>query len=548
MTTVHITQESHTNRRKFRIRHDDAMGVLGPDAHAPIASAAPVVTSTSEVAIVGAGFGGLAAALTCKNQLKTDDFVVFDKHEQWGGTWWANTYPGCASDIPALWYSIFGALNDNWSALRPPQYEMEEYILEVVKQQNLQKHARFGIITQQMTYNAERGNWTISAINAKTGQRYEHTSTVVFSCKGGLVHPQQLQLPGLDRFQGNYMHSALWDHSVEFSGKNVVVVGNGCSAVQVIPALVDELHVKSVTQVFRSKHWIRPPLPDFLQWMYKAASYSRIGMVMLRWFVAVIAETSYPMFQGNGVIARALRWLYLGACKSYIRRNCPEKYHLLLIPDYKIGCKRTICDYKYVPTLNNPKVLLTDSPIVRVGEHWVEFGDGSRVDVDIIVACTGYDLSKSFAESGTVVGRHGTNVKQLWDQEGISAYRTVMVRDCPNFFLIGGPNSATGHYSVVSAIENGCAFAARAIRPVITGKAKSVEVKRSAYYKWFEYTQQLLSSGVYGSAFGGCTSWYSANGLNSTTYPASQVHFWLTARQNHLKDMEYEPLKTENVD
>lgn len=546
MSTVHVARESHANRTKFRIRHEDAMGVLGPNAHSPFPSSDPIVTSTSTVAIVGAGFAGLAAALMCKDKLKTSDFVVFDKHMQWGGTWWANTYPGCASDIPALWYSLFGELNDNWSTLRPPQYEMEEYILEVVKRRDLQKHARFGVIVEQMVYNQDLGSWTIHAINVESGQRYEHTSTVVFSCKGGLVQPQQLQAPGLhDRFQGEYMHSALWNHAVDFTDKNVVVVGNGCSAVQVVPALVDELHVKSVTQVFRSKHWIRRPLPYVLQLWYKLAARTRIGLVALRWFVAVVAELNYPMFQGNGPVARVLRWLNMRSCRTYVLQNSPEKYHLMLIPDYKIGCKRTICDYKYVPTLNNPKVQLKNSSIEQVGENWVQFADGSVADADIIVACTGYDLSKSYADAGSVVGRNGISIKKLWDKEGTSAYRTVMVRDCPNFFLLGGPNSATGHSSVVSAIENGCALAERAIRPVLSGKAKSVMVKRSAYYSWFEFTQDLLSRGVYGSDFGGCHSWYAAHGINATTYPASQVHFWLTSRQDHLKDMVYEPVKAD---
>lgn len=543
MSTIHISCYSHANREKYRISHKDAMGVLGPDAQSPFPSSDPIITSTSTVAIVGAGFAGLAAALMCKDKLKCDDFVVFDKHKQWGGTWWANTYPGCASDIPALWYSLFSELNDNWSTLRPPQYELEEYILEVVKRRGLPKHARFGVIVEQMVYN-EAGTWTIHAINVESGQRYEHTSNVVFSCKGGLVHPQHFDAPGLhDRFQGHYMHSALWDHAVDFTDKNVVVVGNGCSAVQVVPALIDDLHVKSVTQVFRSKHWIRRPLPGFLYLWYKFAARTRVGLVALRWFAAVVAELNYPMFVGNGIMARTLRWLNMRLCRAYVRKASPEKYHQMLIPDYKIGCKRTISDYKYLPTLHNPKVELKNSPIAQVGENWVVLKDGTRVDADIIVACTGYDLSKSYADSGAIVGHNGINIKEVWDKEGISAYRTLMVRDCPNFFFIGGPNSATGHSSVVSAIENGCAFAERTVRPVISGKAKSVEVKRSAYYKWFEFTQAELARGVFGSGFGGCHSWYASGGINATTYPASQVHFFITSRQDHLKDMNYEPVK-----
>lgn len=107
MATIHITRESHADPDKYRIKHKDAMRVLGPDAHIPKSNDKPVITSESAVSIIGAGFAGLCTALMCKKKFDLDDFVVFEKHMQWGGTWWANSYPGCASDIPASWYSIF---------------------------------------------------------------------------------------------------------------------------------------------------------------------------------------------------------------------------------------------------------------------------------------------------------------------------------------------------------------------------------------------------------------------------------------------------------
>lgn len=540
MSTVQLTKESHIDSNKFRIKHEDAMRVLGPDAYLPIDKEKPFITSSSEVTMIGAGFGGLAASLACKQQMKTDDFVVFEKHYNWGGTWWANVYPGCASDIPALWYSIFSELNKNWSDLRPPQYEMEEYILTVVKKHNLDKHARFGTAVYKMEWNEDEGLWVIHATNVKTGQRYEHKTRIILSCQGGLVYPVQLQAPGLkDKFKGAYMHSALWNHNVDFKDKKVVVVGNGCSAAQVIPALMNQLDAKSVTQVFRSKHWIMPPIPEFAYSMYKFLSATRVGLILMRWLVVLYAESRYPLYLGNGILARLVRWWITRKSRNYIK-TAPAKYHDLLMPDYKVGCKRLIYDYKYIPSLSNPKFDLRGSPIKEVREREVVLQDGSVLEADIIVACTGYNVPTTFYKSYTTIGKRGLDIQEMWKKEGVSAYKTVMVRDCPNFFFIAGPNSATGHYSVVSAIENCCAYASRVARPVLEGKAKSVYVKRSAYYEWFQTTQDRLKRAVFGTKFGGCVSWYTEDGVNATAYPFSQLHYWITSRFFLKKDLVYE--------
>lgn len=542
MSTVKLAKASHLDAEKYRIKHEDAMRVLGPDAYLPIDKEKPVISSESKLALIGAGFGGLAASLACKQQMKTDDFVVFDKHYQWGGTWWANVYPGCASDIPALWYSIFSELNKNWSDLRPPQYEMEEYILEVVKKHDLNKHARFGTAVFKTEWLEDEGKWLIHASNVKTGQRFEHKASIILSCQGGLVYPIQLKAPGLDdKFKGKYMHSALWDWGVDFKDKKVVVVGNGCSAAQVIPALMDQLEVKLVTQVFRSKHWIMPPIPNIAYTMYKKLSGTRAGLVFVRWFIAFVAELKYPLYQGNSLLSRVVRWWITRESRKYIK-TAPAKYHDLLMPDYKIGCKRLIYDYKYIPSLQNPKFDLRGSPIKEVLEHEVILQDGTRLEADIIVACTGYNVPTTFYKSYTSIGKNGIGIQDLWKKEGVTAYKTSMVRDAPNFFFIAGPNSATGHFSVVSAIENCCAFASRVAKPVLEGKAKSVSVKRSAYYEWFQDTQARLSRSVFGSKFGGCVSWYAESGVNATAYPRSQIHYWISSRWFLRKDLDYEPV------
>lgn len=542
MSTIHVARDSHKHPEKYRINTQDARNILLPGADFIDNANLPEIHSSLDVAIIGAGYGGLAAALMCKKKYSDKTFTVFEKHASWGGTWWANTYPGCASDIPALWYSIFDELCDNWSDLRPPQYEIEEYILAVVKKYNLLKNSRFETAVKVLRYDDASGMWTITATNVKTGQRYVHTAKAVLLCLGGLVYPNPVNVPGLeDKFKGSFMHSALFDHSVDFKDKNVVVIGNGCSAAQLIPALMDDKEVKTVTQLFRSKHWIMPPLPPILYTIYKLMSKTRFTLVLYRWFVAMGAETRMPMYFGKGLLARLMRYINTKMATHYITSTAPKKFHKMLLPSYKIGCKRLIFDYHYIPSLNNPKFDMSDSPIKEITENKVILNDGREIDADIIVACTGYDIRR-VVSSCQVIGRNGIDLKALWDREGITAFKTSMVRDMPNLFFIGGPNSATGHSSVVTAIENSVALSQRALKEVLAGRSKSVTVKTSAYYKWFETVQDTLKNAVFGSKLGGCVSWYTEDGVNSTSYHRSQFQFWYDLRFGSLRDLDYEPI------
>ncbi|EDK42399.1 conserved hypothetical protein [Lodderomyces elongisporus NRRL YB-4239] len=544
MSTITLTKESHKNPSKFRISYQDCKGILGEEetSRHNINEQLPTLYSSSKVAIIGAGFGGIGAAIKTQKDLKESDYVIFERHDNFGGTWYANTYPGCASDIPALWYSYSFALTTNWSRVQPPQYEMEEYMLRIVDQFKLREKAKFQIYIDKCVFDEDSGLWTLYAHNVKTGQKLEHKAKVLVGCAGGLVYPNELKSKGLETFKGDYIHSAIWNHSVDFKGKKVVVVGNGCSANQIVPALLNDpqYNVGSIVQIARSKHYIMPPVPKALYWLYRLLSFSYYGLLFVRWLVILIAEMRVPLFKGNGYLSRLLRWINTTASTRYVKRNAPKEIQDKLIPDYKIGCKRLILDYKYVPSLNDPRVEVTNEGIKEVVENGVVLTDGRFVPADIIVACTGYKVSKSFKLP--VFNKNGESLANVW-KDGASAYRTVLVKNLPNLFLIGGPNSATGHSSVVMAIENGIDYYTRVAKPVLQGKAKSVVVKPEAYDTWFTTIQKELRKSVFGTPFGGCVSWYSDGAVNSTAYAWSQLNYWYITHFPNYKDVIYQPAR-----
>ncbi|EGW35359.1 uncharacterized protein SPAPADRAFT_48360 [Spathaspora passalidarum NRRL Y-27907] len=545
--SVTLTHESQQNPEKFRVPFKVANRVLGPNQTIPHNEKLKPLKTSSKVLIIGAGFGGMAAVISTLEKLKEPDVMVFERLDNFGGTWYANTYPGIACDIPALWYSFSFELTNNWSRVQPPGHEIEEYILRVADKYKLREKTRFSTSVEKLEYDDSSATWKITAHDVATGRKIIHTANIVLSCQGALVCPRQLEVDGLENFKGKYMHSAIFDHSVDFKNKNVIVVGNGCSANQLIPSLLSEKYnVKSINQIVRAKHYIAPPVPWILFYLYKALAFSRIGLLLVRWLVVLVAESRFPMYKGDGLLARIVRYINTRSAVNYMK-TAPAKYHDILIPDFKIGCKRIIFDYNYIPSLHDPRINLQNERISKVVEDGVILQNGDHIKADIIVACTGYDISKNFLSNFDIIGRNKTNIKELWTKESPTAYRTMLIKDCPNFYMIDGPNIATGHSSVVMALENALNYYAKTAKPILQGKAKSMVVKTEAYYDWFNSVQKELKRSIFGTAFGGCVSWYGDDNLNATTYPWSQLSFWKITKYPNYNDIVYENNDKKNM-
>src|SRR3954462_15216094 len=202
-----------------------------------------------KVAIVGSGFSGLGTAIRLRQE-GIEDFVVLERGDDVGGTWHYNTYPGCACDIPSHLYSFSFAPNPHWSQTYSPQPEIRDYLQRTADDFGVRPHVRTGCNVESAAWNEDTQRWELDTSDGPVN------ATVVIAGAGPLTEPKIPDIPGLDRFQGETMHSARWKHDVDLKGKRVASIGTGASAIQYVPAIqpdVEQLHVFQ-----RTAPWIFP--------------------------------------------------------------------------------------------------------------------------------------------------------------------------------------------------------------------------------------------------------------------------------------------------
>ncbi|CAE7010800.1 hypothetical protein CFE70_001958 [Pyrenophora teres f. teres 0-1] len=522
------------------------------------------------VIIVGAGASGIAMACQLKQQLGFDQFRIFDRQAGIGGTWWINRYPGVACDVPAVFYSFSFAQNPNWTSFHPPGKEIVRYYHQVCDKYKITDKIELNTDIECCKWLEDEQLWEVtlrrliagmgdlsSKERAKIAQEkgeyavYSETEVVkakvVLSCVGGLVEPKGWpdEIKGIENFKGKMFHSARWDDTIDFTDKNVVVVGTGCSSAQLVPRLPHApYNAKSITQLMRSPPWVVPafPAPGGDEWWEKNGprlmKYVPGLKELLRFTIFAGAEAGFLKLFPNTAYAEKGRKQYEKETLEHMRNNVPEKYWEMMTPDYGVGCKRRIYDKRWLQSLNNPKIELTTQPLNRITEDGVVIGPGvtyprsatedehpeREIPADIIVLANGFDTTR-WLHPLKVIGKGGKDLVQVMEERGgAQAYQGTAVDGFPNFMMIFGPNTATGHSSVVMASENMVNYSLNFIRLVLNNDAHTVDVKHSAEVAYTAEMQRALKNTVWQS---GCSSWYyTADGWNSTVYPYTQVDFW----------------------
>ncbi|MGW5573492.1 flavin-containing monooxygenase [Nocardia thailandica] len=471
--------------------------------------------TTPSVAVIGTGFGGLAAVIELKKQGVTD-IVIFEKGDDVGGVWRENTYPGAACDVPSPFYSFSFEPNPRWPHRFSRQPAILEYMRGIADKYDIRRHVRFGTEVTAAGFDDATGKWTVTTADGDTV-----VVDVLVSAVGQLSRPGFPEIEGADRFAGPAFHSAQWDHDVDLTGKRVAVIGTGASAIQFVPEIAPQVDRLTVFQR-TAPHIIPRPDRAFSPWhqrMFEKLPITALGE----------RATWYGVTEGLSVAwvyAKPLAAAIRAISKRHMRKQTAAKPGLFekVWPTYRMGCKRVLFSDNYLPALTRPNVDLVTERITRITETGVVTADGREHEVDVIIWGTGFKATEFLAPM-SITGSGGRDLHREW-KAGARAYYGMTVPGFPNLFLMYGPNTNTGGGSIIYFLEVQARYLGRYVTH-LAGAGGALAVRAEVEQAYDERIQAELRDSVWSH----CSSWYrQADGRITTNWPLLGIEYKAQAR------------------
>src|SRR3954453_11898578 len=333
------------------------------------------------IAIVGSGFAGLGMAIKLK-EAGEEDFILFERRDDVGFTWNANTYPGAACDVPSRLYS-FSFAGYDWSRSFSEQGEIQDYLRTCVDRFVVRPRLRFGVKVEQAAWDDAGGHWHVRTTSG------DLTADVLVSAGGALSEPKLPDIPGVESFAGKIFHSAAWDHEHDLTGERVAVVGTGASAIQIVPAIQPKVGHLDLYQ--RTPAWVIPR---------NDRSFTRLERELYKRVPAAdkLARTAIFYARESFVLgftkAQQLMKLPEAIARAQLKKQIPDpELREKLTPEYRIGCKRILISSDYYPALAADNAEVVTTRIAEIRPHGIVPEDGEEHPADTIVFATGFQVS-----------------------------------------------------------------------------------------------------------------------------------------------------------
>ena len=462
-----------------------------------------------DVIVIGCGMSGILAGIHLQQQGK--NFLIIEKAATLGGTWRDNTYPGLTCDVPSHAYTYSFEPNPEWSRVLPPGPEVQQYFESVFAKYALSDHVRFD--TEIVAAHWQGNHWRLTD---RAGQC--HAARVVIAATGVLHHPHYAQLPGLEQFAGRTIHSARWDHGVPLDGQRIAIVGNGSTGVQLVSALAGRARLRHFQ---RTAQWIFPvenPVftpaqreqfrgdRDLLLYLQREPTY----LENVERFTQAVLDPHSPQILEIEKI-----------CRDHLEASVSDaQLRQALLPNYRAGCKRLIYSPDYYRAIQHPDSQLVTAGIVGIEPQGIRTADGELHGLDIIVLATGFQTDR-FVRPMQVRGLDGVDLDQAW-ADGPTAYQSISVPGFPNFFMMNGPTSPVGNFSLIDTAEMQWGYIWQLITRLQEQAVVGISAAPQALAAYDRARRTAAKASVFGS---GCHSWYLDRSGVPNTWPWSQSRF-----------------------
>jgi cation diffusion facilitator CzcD-associated flavoprotein CzcO len=446
-----------------------------------------------DVIVLGAGIAGIGLGLRLLRD-GSNSFVVLERSDNVGGTWRDNVYPGVACDVPSHLYCLSWLPNPHWSRLFSSGPEIQAYLENCVDREGLRRKIEFGAEMLSAHWSRKDRRWVVNTPKGVFKGRVLVTAT------GHLADKFLPDLPGLNSFAGQVLHSAAWPRGLRTAGKKIGVVGTGASAIQIVPELAataQELVIFQRTAPYVIARGDRA-YSDAERRMFAADPQL---MNSLRADLFWSAEFNFAQRRRVSPFLERAR---AAALDHLARQVASAELRAKLTPDYELGCKRVLISDNYYPVMNKTNVMLEASALERLDGKRAISADGNVFELDILIFATGFIATRP-PFSTRVFGAEGASLDDVWDR-GMEAYRSIAVHGFPNLFIVNGPNTGLGNNSVVYVIEAQIDYVMGALAHMRSAALSTLEPTAEAQQAYMAGVRRRSSQTVW--LTGGCKSWY----------------------------------------
>ncbi|TRX93324.1 hypothetical protein FHL15_005903 [Xylaria flabelliformis] len=493
-----------------------------------------------KVRVIGAGYSGIYLGIRIPQRLRNIDLHIYEKNKDVGGV---------ACDIPSHSYQYTFNPNPHWSSFYAPGSEICAYLKATAEKFGVMRFVKLSHEVTSCTWDNEVKRWKLDVRRTDTGDIFQDDADVLVAARGGLSNPSWPSIPGLKDFAGEVMHSALWSDEYDFRNKRIGVIGNGSSAIQIVPSL-QKIEGARLSCFVRSKTWITNPFGDvvmnklgldpkqlqFTREQRQEFAQNPQKLFKFRKEIEVDGNTIHEVSFRDSGMQRSGMALFRAAMQQRLAPK-PDIAEFL-IPSFGIGCRRATPGPGYLEALGEDNVDFVTEEITAVTSDGATLASGRSIRLDVLVCATGFQTSK--APPFLIAGRGGLTLTERFAPFP-EAYLSLAVDSFPNYFMMLGPNSAIGSGSLTSILEAEGDYIVKCIRKLQKEDYATMTVKPERVRDWGEYCHAYFKNTVYTER---CNSWYKSDGGTGDRiiglWPGSTLHALEALRAPRWEDFDWE--------
>lgn len=380
-----------------------------------------------DVLIIGAGVSGIGMACHLKRECPGKRFAILERRQSLGGTWDLFRYPGIRSDSDMF---TFGYNFRPWTGgkVLADGASIKNYVAETAKENDVERHIRYGVAVKTADWSSADKCWTLTAENEQTGDRETFTASFLVGCTGYYNYDQGYKpdFPGEADFKGQIVQPQHWPENLDYTGKKVVVIGSGATAITLVPTMAEK--AAHVTMLQRSPTYLMPlPSTDKVTLALQKVLPEKAAYRLTR---ARNISISRLLYERSRKSPKAMRRLFLGIIKRQLKGKADMRH---FSPDYNPWDQRlcVVKDGDLFEAIKAGTASIKTDHIERFTKTGIRLKSGEELEADIIIPATGLDIQML----GGITPRVDGQDVVLKDKV---IYKNVMVEGVPNAGMIFG--------------------------------------------------------------------------------------------------------------